>query len=191
MGQWRIWAIILGVIAISGGVAVVVLLGSVSSVQRDLRAAEDRADSAEEQVGDLSDELDGLKSELARARRSLRATQEEPEPAVDLATALANGTADPDPDLSAYSPPELFTCENRNCSALSQEYVFKNDSQEGSAVTCIFSVDYDNGGTTTFRWASEHVPPGGGTDTVRVFFYGDRPIDYLADPDRCYRGYAP
>ena len=30
------------------------------------------------------------------------------------------------------------------------EYVFRNESQEGSAVTCVIGIKYEGGGTTTF-----------------------------------------
>ena len=198
MGATKIWIIVLAVIAAVSGVAAGVLAINLSRVKGDVTTAENRAEQAEADLEDVSDEFDDVSAELddteaklAKARKALNEALAEPEPVVDLATALANGTADPDPDLSAYSPPKQFTCENNSCSALSQEYVFKNDSQNGSAVTCVFGVEYDNGGTTTFLWASEFVPPGGGTDTVRVYFYGDRPIEWLSDPDDCYRGFAP
>ena len=190
MGATKVWIIVLAVAAAISGVAAGVLAINLSAVKGDVRTAEDRADEAESDLEDVSAELDHTEAKLAKVRKDLKEALAEPEPIVDLATALANGTAEPDSDLSAYSPPKQFTCENNSCSALSQEYVFKNDSQNGSAVTCVFGVDYDNGGTTTFLWASEFVPAGGGTDTVRVYFYGARPIEWLSDPDRCYRGFA-
>lgn len=187
----KVWIIVLAVATALSGVLAGVLAINLSAVKGEVRTAEDRADEAESDLEDLSEELDQAEAKLAKVRKDLKEALAEPEPIVDLATALANGTVDPDPDLSAYSPPKQFTCENNSCSALSQEYVFKNNSQNGSAVTCVFGVEYDNGGTTTFLWASEFVPAGGGTDTVRVYFYGDRPIEWLSDPDRCYRGFAP
>jgi len=195
----KTWGWVLGGIAVGCGIAVLVLAVQLSGAREDLRAAEDRATAAgdriteaEEISEDLAADLGVTEDALARARRSLRKANAEPEPEVDLQTALDNGTAVPDPQLSAYSPPKRFTCVDRSCTALSQEYVFKNKSQDGSAVTCIFEVEYEGGGTTTFRWASEFVPPGGGTDTQRVYFYGDRPIGYLSDPDDddCYRGFG-
>lgn len=193
----KVWFIALAVYAAIGSGAVVMLAVSLSSAKGDAQAAEERAEDAEDEARDvsaeleeMSDDLDDTEAKLARTRKDLQEATSQPEPEINLTTALDNGSAIPDPDLSASSPAPHFTCENRSCSALSMEYVFKNESQDGSAVTCIFEVEYENGGTTTFRWASEFVPPGGGTDTVRVYFSGARPIGFISDPDDCYRGWG-
>jgi hypothetical protein len=181
---------------------VVVLAFNLSSLRADFMAVEERADEAEKETEEAEretaqalDDLEATERQLRNAKKSLRnALAASAAPSGSLAEQLANGSAVPTDGLSVSLPRKFWTCtdwKGDECYGLKDEAVFRNDTQIGSAVTCLFEVTYENGATTTFTWSSDYVPPGGGTDTQMIYFFSDYayPIDLLGERD-CYRGSA-
>lgn len=198
MKNKQIWVYLLSAALVASVISVVVLASALSSVRADLSVAEDRAEEAHEDAEDaqneLRDELDDLEAKLEDTERSLRNARKKPPPVGNLTEQLANGTAVPTSGLSVSLPAEYWSCtqwRGNSCKALKDEAVFKNETQIGSAVTCLFEITYEDGATTRFTWSSDYVPPGGGTDTQVIYFYSDYSsgLDLLGERD-CYRGSA-
>lgn len=196
----KTWTYIMGSGLAAALVGLAVMASIASGLRADLAAAEDRVAEAEEETeevrDDLQESLEDTEDELADVKKSLQNLRAAPPaPTGNLAEQLANGTATPDDDLSVSLPDDFWTCtqwRGNRCLGLKDEAVFKNDTQIGSAVTCIFDVTYEDGSATTFWWTSDYVPPGGGTDTLVVYFYSDYPsgIDLMGESGDCYRGSA-
>lgn len=173
------------------------MASNLSSLRAEMSATEERADEAEEEAEDVRDDLEDTEDALEKATRSLRNARSgdaDAAQAASLGEQLASGTATPTQGLSVSRPRRFWKCtqwRGNDCFALRDEAVFKNDTQIGSAVTCLFEVTYEDGATTTFSWTADYVPPGGGTDTQVIYFYSDysSPLDLLGERD-CYRGSA-
>ena len=192
----QVWLFVLGIGLVASLIGVAVLASKVSSLNEDRDSANDLVSEAEGETASVLADLEEVEKKLKKARRSLRnALAATPAPTGDLLEQLQNGTAVPVDGLSADLPREFWTCtrwQGDECHSLKDEVVFKNDTQVGSAVTCLFSIEYENGATTSFTWSSDYVPQGGGTDTQMLYFYSDysSAIALLGPPDDCYRGAA-
>lgn len=172
--------------------AVIVAITQAVSFQTRLAVEADRAEDAEqeaegadEEVEDLEDQVGDLRRELRNVRRA----QEEAAQALSLDEALASGKAVRAAGLTAAVSD--FECIDRGCSAVEGTATFKNTTQEGSAVTCLFRAEFEDGTTTHFSWYAEYVPPKSESVTD-LYFASNNPsrIDYWYDSDDCYRGVA-
>lgn len=196
-------AVILGAALTVSLIAAVFLAVRVSALDRDLASAKeqtaeaiDQTAEAEEDTAEVLDDLETTQAKLKKARRSLRnALAAASVPSGTLQEQLENGTAVPVQGLSASLPRRFWSClrwTGNDCHSLEDDVVFKNKTQVGSAVTCLFRITYEDQSTTTFAWSSSYVPPGGGTDTGVLYFYSDysSPLDLLGPTGDCYRGSA-
>ena len=171
-----------------GGWAVV----QTTTHQQRLAAEADRADDAEDDAEDAQDEIEDLEDRVAQLQREvrrLRRVQEEARQSLSLEDALASGTAKPTAGLSAAV--SRFNCIDRVCSAIEGTATFKNDTQEASAITCMFRLEFEDGTETHFSWYAEYVPPKG-ESSVDLYYAGNHPSapDFWYDSDDCYRGVA-
>lgn len=171
-----------GVFAISQAASFQTRLGAAADRAED---AEQEAEDADNEVQDLEDQVDDLRRELRNVRRA----QEEAAQALSLDDALASGKAVRAAGLSAAVSD--FECVDRSCTAVQGTATFKNATQEGSAVTCLFRVEFENGTTSHFSWFAEYVPPK--EESVTDLYFSSNnpsPVDYWYDSDECYRGVA-
>lgn len=155
------------------------------SLQARVAAANDRAEDADDEVQDLEDQVDDLERELRNVRRAQKETAQ----ALSLEEALASGKAERTVGLSAAVSD--FECVDRSCTTVQGTATFKNTTQEGSAVTCLFRVEFEEETTSHFSWFAEYVPPKDESVTDLYFASNNpSPVDYWYDSDECYRGVA-
>lgn len=183
-------------LALTASAAIVVAGGSVAGIQigsLTARLDEARADAdvAEQNNESAEDRLSELESELAAAERRLsrlRRMQREVAQAQTLGEALASGTATRVAGLSADISD--FDCI-RTCATIEGTATFVNRTPSGSAVTCVFKVEFEDGETSHFTWFTEYVPPKDRAiaDLYFASNYGS-PVDYWYDSEECYRGVA-
>lgn len=177
--------------AVAAG-ATIFAVTQAASFQTRLSVAADRAEDAEEQAEDADDDVQDLEDQVAdlqRELRNVRRAQKEAAQALTLEEALASGKAERAVGLTAQVSD--FECVDRSCSAVQGTATFKNTTQEGSAVTCLFRVEFEDGTTSHFSWYAEYVPPKDESVTDLYFASNNpSPVDYWHDSDECYRGVA-
>jgi hypothetical protein len=174
------------VVVLMGIVASVWATSTITGLNADAKEAEKVATEAQDDAVQTEEELTEAKSDLRKAKRQL-ATLRDQQKQQPLSERLQEGTAELASGLSADVTD--FTCLNYRCTAIRGRVDFVNDTQEGSAVTCVFRAEYKNGKQTSFTWYSEYVPPKG-RDNLPLYINsgGYSEILYWYDSETCYRG---
>lgn len=182
----------MGIVAAVALVAGVVAVLQISSLNTRLSEAREAAEEAEAEAEEANEELDDVEDELADATqrvREMRRATREAQQAQTLEGALAAGTAVAVSGLTAEVSD--FDCVDRSCTAIQGTATFKNETQTGSAVTCVFRVEHVDGESSHFSWYVEYVPPK--EQAISDLYYTslyESPADYWYDSDECYRGVA-
>lgn len=189
----RIWLGVILTMAFIGGALAVVQISSLNTRLTQARDdSEEVKEEAIEDAEDAGDDLEKLEEELAAVRKQLsrlRRERRQASQAQSLEQALQNGTAEAVDGLSAEV--SRFTCIDSRCSTIQGTATFHNDTQVGSAVTCMFHVEFEDGTLSHFSWFAEHVPPK--TESVTDLYFASNhpsPATFWGPDAECFRGVA-